>query len=214
MPLKYGASTRLALEIVIMIYNIDPEYFTLIFTILGTIGTFFSLVWVKVIRPILKLINGHEGTIKTISEIKAELTTNGGNSIKDAIIDLRKTCHRIESHQRIIEQRTKATLHYSDIPLFETDKYGRLIWSNVHLCKFLNSNTSHLEGYDWLSIIKEEDREEVLSEFKSCLNMNRKFTKQTHTINDKNIRMLGYPYKINESEHGGFLVSILEENEV
>lgn len=196
-----------------MLNNIDPEYFTLIFTILGTIGTFFSLVWMKVIRPILKLINGHEETLKTISDIKAELSTNGGNSIKDAIIDLRKTCHRIESHQKIIEQRTKATLHYSNIPLFETDKYGRLIWSNVHICKFVNSNTT-LEGYDWLNIITEEDREEVLNEFKSCLNMSRKFTKQTQSISGKNIRMLGYPYKLNESEHGGFLVSILEENEV
>ncbi len=197
-----------------MLHNIDPEYFTLIFTIIGSFCTFFSLIWVKAIRPIIKLINGHEDTIKTISEIKAELTTNGGNSVKDAIIDLRTTCHRIESHQKIIEQRTKGALHYSNIPLFETDKFGRLVWSNVHLCKFLQNDGSQLEGYDWLSVIKEEEREEVLNEFKSCLSMNRKFTKLAHTVSDKNIRMLGYPYKLNESEHGGFLVSILEENEV
>lgn len=197
-----------------MLHNIDPEYITLFLTILGSIGTFFSLIWVRVIRPILKLIQSHENTVQTISEIKAELTTNGGNSIKDAIIDLRKTCYRIESRQKIIEQRTKAALHYSDVPLFETDTSGRLIWNNVHLCKFLTKDTSHLEGYDWLTIIKEEEREEVLNEFKSCLITNRKFTKETETIDNKTIKMLGYPYKLNESEHGGFLVSILEENEV
>lgn len=197
-----------------MLNNINPEYFTLFLTILGSIGTFFSLIWVRVIRPILKLINSHENTIKTISEIKAELTTNGGNSVKDAIIDLRKTCRRIEVNQKIIEQRTKATLHYSEIALFETDKNGRLIWNNVNFCKFTTKDNNNLQGFDWLSIIEEEEREEVLSEFKSCLQMNRKFSKETKSIDHKAIKMLGYPYKLNEDEHGGFLVSILQENEV
>lgn len=196
-----------------MFNNINPEYFTLFFTILGSICTFFSLIWLKVIIPILKLINSHENTVKTIAYIKAELTTNGGNSIKDTVIDLRKICGRIETRQKIIEQRTRAALHYTDAILFETDKDGRVTWTNANFCKFFSTNQT-LEGYDWLTFISEDEREEVFQEFNSCLNMNRKFNHTAQTIDGREIRMSGYPYKITEIEQGGFLVSILETNEV
>ena len=43
--------------------------------------------------------------------------------------------------------------------------------------------------------------------------MNRKFSKTTETQDGRQIRMLGYPYKITDSEHGGFLVSIIPKEE-
>jgi hypothetical protein len=72
-----------------------------------------------------------------------------------------------------------------------------------------------IEGFDWISLFKEDEREDVLSEFKSCLSMNRRFIKETELINGVKVRLLGYPYKLTEAEHGGFLVSITEtETEV
>jgi hypothetical protein len=44
--------------------------------------------------------------------------------------------------------------------------------------------------------------------------MNRKFSRTTTTCDGKEIRMLGYPYKITDVEQGGFLVSISETKEV
>ena len=70
-----------------------------------------------------------------------------------------------------------------------------------------------IEGFDWINLFNEDDREDVLSEFKSCLSMNRRFSKVTKLTNGTIVRLLGYPYKITESEHGGFLISITEENE-
>lgn len=195
------------------------EIIAIIVSSIGGIFTLITLFWKKVITPIIKLVKNHDTFIESVNNLRSvmekELMTNGGNSLKDAIIDLRQTCHRIEKRQKVIEQRTKAALHYSNVALFETDVAGRLTWSNVHLCKFMhiNSNMS-LEGYDWLNIIDEDEREDVLEEFTSCLNMNRKFDKSTKTYTNKKIRMLGYPYKLNEGEHGGFLISIIEENEV
>tara|TARA_B100000085_G_C18543827_1_gene513073 strand:+ start:885 stop:1484 length:600 start_codon:yes stop_codon:yes gene_type:complete len=190
--------------------------------IVGSIGSvvgFLTYLWKRLVKPLVKLVQNHDVFIKSVDELREvmqkELSTNGGNSLKDAIIDLRQTCHRIEKRQKIIEQRTKAALHYSNVALFETDIAGRLVWSNVHLSDFLDEETgADVQGYDWLTIINEDEREEVLSEFKSCLNMNRKFSKITQTTDGKNIRMLGYPYRLNSTEHGGFLVSIIENNEV
>lgn len=188
------------------------EYIPLAVSIFGAICTFFSLVWVKVVKPVVKLIDDHQIVNDSIKTIRSELTTNGGNSLKDAIVDLRKTCHRIEIRQKIIEQRTKAGLHYSNTPLFETDNNGRLIWNNSLFFDFVGSY--NVEGYDWLNFITEEDREELLVEFRSCLNTNRKLHKQTKTNDGKDINIIGFPYRISDNEQGGFLVSISEIKEV
>jgi hypothetical protein len=188
------------------------EYIPTILSVIAGSITFFSLLWVKVIKPIFKMLDEQAKVHEAIKEIKAELSTNGGNSLKDAIVDLRKTCHRIEIRQKIIEQRTKAGLHYSNTPLFETDNNGRLIWNNSLFFDFIGSY--NVEGYDWLNFIQEEDREDLLVEFKSCLSTNRKFHKYTRTNNGKPIIIIGFPYRISETEHGGFLVSISENKGV
>ena len=156
---------------------IDIESIPVIISILGGVGTFLSLTWMKIIKPIISFVHNQEEVNKKIDDIRKELSTNGGNSLKDSIIDLRKVCHRIEIRQKIIEQRTKAALHYSNLPLFETDNEGRLIWNNSLFFKFTNS--TNVEGYDWLNFITEDDRDELLDEFKSCLHTNRKFRKET-----------------------------------
>jgi PAS domain-containing protein len=191
----------------------DPEHITLIFSILGGLGTFLSLLWVKLIKPIIKLLQNQEQVTKTLDTIKKELTTNGGNSLKDTIIDLKKTCNRIEIRQKVMEQRTKASLHYNNIALFETDDHGRLIWTNNSFYELTSNSIDSVDGYDWLTYIDEDDREDFFIEFKSCINMNRKFVKITKNCEGKNIKLVGFPYKINDEKHGGFLVSISEIKE-
>lgn len=191
-----------------------PEMITIIISSLTGIFGFLTLAWKKFIKPIIKLCKNQDFFKESVEEIKKELTTNGGSSLKDAIIDMKDTVHRIDRRQKIIEQRTKAALHYSNEALFETDMAGRLIWSNANFCKYVKDNPSNVTGFDWLSMIKEDERDELLNEFLSCIKMNRKFSKVTETQDGKNIRMLGYPYKITDVEHGGFLVSIIPKEEV
>lgn len=187
---------------------------TIIISSLGGIFGFSTLVWKKFLKPIVKLCKNQDFFKESVEEIRKELQTNGGSSLKDAIIDMKDTVHRIDKRQKIIEQRTKAALHYSNEALFETDISGRLVWSNAHFCKYIKDNPTDISGFDWISMIKEEERDELLNEFLSCINMNRKFSKVTETQDGKQIRMLGYPYKITDSEHGGFLVSVIPKEEV
>jgi len=191
----------------------NPEYITLIFTVIGGLGTFLSLTWVKIIQPIIKLLQNQEDLIYSLQTIKKELTTNGGNSLKDAVIDLKITIGRMETRQKVIEQRTKAALHYTKEALFETDDHGRLVWTNYSFYELTSDLINSVDGYDWLSYIHEDEREEFFNEFKSCLDMNRKFVKITKNCEDKAIKLIGFPYKINDSSHGGFLVSISISNQ-
>ncbi len=192
----------------------SAELATIIVSSIGGLITLITLIWKKFLKPLVKLCQNQEFFKESVEEIKKELTTNGGSSLKDAIIDMKDTVHRIDRRQKIIEQRTKAALHYSNEALFETDIAGRLIWSNAHFCKYVKDNPSNMTGFDWLSMIKENERDELLQEFLSCIKMNRKFSKTTETQDGKQIRMLGYPYKITDAEHGGFLVSIIPNEEV
>ena len=197
--------------------SLNAEIIAIIVGSLGSVITFFTLLWKKFIKPLIKLVKNHDTFIKSVDDLRhlmeKELQTNGGNSLKDAIIDMRDTCSRIEDRQKVIIQRTKAALHYSDVPLFETDKTGRLIWCNANLYDFTKDIINSIEGFDWVNLFIEEEREEVMNEFHSCLQMNRRFNKNTKLQNGKEVRLLGYPYRISENEHGGFLISITE-NEV
>ena len=191
-----------------------PEHITFVFSIIGGLGTFFSLMWVKVIKPAIKFVKGQEEVGRSLETIKKELTTNGGNSLKDAIVDLRSTVNRMEKRQKVIEQRTKAALHYNDAALFETDDHGRLTWTNNNFYELTQDVINSVEGYDWLNYIKEEDREDLFDELKSCLKMNRKLVKTVQTVDDKTVKMMGFPYRINDKEHGGFLISISQLKEI
>ena len=190
---------------------IDFTHPEIIAVLISSIGGIFSLVilgWKKVIKPLVKLCKNQDFFVESINDIKKELTTNGGSSLKDAIISMGESCARIEDRQKVIIQRTKAALHYSGAALFETDEDGRMTWSNANFCKFLPAGGSQFEGYDWLTIIHEDEREEVMQEFLSCLQMNRRFSKPTKHFDGEEIRLLGYPYRIDEEKHGGFLVSV------
>ena len=186
----------------------DPEHITFIFSILGGIITFLSVVWMKVVKPIFHMVDQQNDLAKSVETIKKEVTTNGGNSIKDAVNELKSTCNRIENRQKIIEQRTKAALHYNNAALFETDEHGRLTWTNSNFYDLTCDSVTSVEGYDWLTYIQEEERDDFFQEFKSCLEMNRKFIKVTSNCNGEKIKFIGFPYKITDHSHGGFIINL------
>tara|TARA_R110002020_G_scaffold103752_2_gene243078 strand:- start:1097 stop:1675 length:579 start_codon:yes stop_codon:yes gene_type:complete len=183
---------------------------TLITTIVGTLVSFLGFMWLKVLRPAVRFMDSHEEVVKSIDTIKHEISTNQGGSLKDAVCNLTGTCERIERSQVIIEQRTKASLHYSETALFETDGEGHLVWTNEPFYNLTKMTLTDVEGFDWLSYIHEDERDEFFQEFKSCLDMNRRFMKNSTTCDDKYVRITGFPYRINEKEHGGFLISVYE----
>jgi PAS domain-containing protein len=186
----------------------NPETITFVFSVLGGIVTFFSVLWMKIIKPIFQMVDKQDHLAKSVETIKKELTPNGGNSIKDTITELKGTCNRIENRQRIIEQRTKAALQYNNAALFETDEHGRLTWTNGNFYDLTSDSVNSVEGYDWLAYIIEDEREEVFDEFKSCIDMNRKFVKYTTNIQGEKIKLVGFPYKISNDCHGGFIVNL------
>jgi transcriptional regulator with PAS, ATPase and Fis domain len=182
------------------------EQITAILALLGTIVTGVLFLW-RIFKHINKFTGEQEKIKECLKIIKQEVTPNGGKSIKDTINNLKATVDRIEKRQKISDQRTKASLHHIEHPLFETDKEGRLHWYNEAFKQITLENGS-VDGHDWLSIVDEEYRQSVINEVKSCLRMCRKIDIETISISGKGIRFIGYPYKIDHCSHEGFLIHL------
>lgn len=155
--------------------------------------------------------NCQEEVKESIRIIKAEVTPNGGSSLKDAVNSLKKTCDRIEVRQKVLDQRSKAALHYNETPLFETDTKGRLTWCNEAFLEKTTDNGTCREGFDWLTVIEDDLRDDFLTEFNSCLKMCRKIDIETISVHGRSIHFVGYPYKIAKGIHEGFLIHLYSQ---
>ena len=176
----------------------------------ATIAVFIFLR--KVIKTSKIFLKDQEEVRKSIETIKSEVTFNDGGSMKDAIHCLKDTCQRIEVTQQVLDQRSKAALHYTERPLFETDQVGRVAWSNESFQELTKENGDFSKGLDWISIINEEERAEFLKEFNSCIEMCRRIDIETKSVDGNKIHFLGYPYRISEKSHQGFLIHLHKEN--
>jgi PAS domain S-box-containing protein len=181
--------------------------------IMGIVGAAIAVpvaIWRKLVIPINKVFSTNEEVVAAIKQIKSEVVTNGGKSIKDTVNGLKNICEGMEKRQKVIDQRIRASLHYLDAGLFETDRKGKLIWTNEAFCKITGMSQSDMEGYDWLSFIHESERDQVIREFSSCLKMSRKFYVETQTVKDKAIALSGHAYKLGEDQNGGYLINIIQ----
>ena len=188
---------------------LNPEFASIIISIVTAISGSFLYIWRKIIKPLFKIFKSNEKILETINDIKKELSTNGGGSIKDSIICLKDTCSRIEKTQKVLEQRSRSSLNFADTALFETDKDGNLVWSNEKFLELTNSKSNEISGYDWVSKIKEEGRSEFIEEFQSCIHMCRKFEFVTELDNHKVLKFKGFPIKVGDKEHHGFLFHVI-----
>jgi len=193
-------------------FSFDAESITFAGALAGIITSGGIFAWKKLIRPAIKFLDDQEDLKKSIETIRSEVVTNGGHSIKDAVNCLRVTCQSIEKSQKVLDQRSKASLHYHDRALFEIDKLGGISWYNEKFESLTEDNANPNEGFDWVSIVDEEKREDFVKEVTSCLEMCRKIDIETVSVNSQRIHFLGYPYRITDKDHEGFLINLYKEN--
>jgi len=155
-----------------------------------------SFIWKRVIKPVAKMVKGHDYLTESIKQIKGELTTNGGSSIKDAI-------NRIESRQIMIDKRTKAIFYNEKDAIFEVDASGNILWANKRFHDILGCK--NIKGLDWVSYIDELHRDYFLRELESCSEKLRELKFETKNMDGKDIKFLGFPYRDN-NRNFGFLI--------
>jgi hypothetical protein len=179
---------------------------------LGAIGSAVLFLW-RIFSAITRAELKQQELQDSIETIKKEVTRNGGGSIKDLVLKLDKTCERMEIRQRIIDQRSKAALHYQERCLFETDKRGNMVWANDRFYQNTIDYGDISGGLDWVAVVHEEQREEFLIEFNSCIKMGRRIDIETVSVDSRKLHFIGYPYRVGRGNHEGFLIHMqIREN--
>ena len=186
---------------------ISQEVLAAIGALSGLIGTVTVALW-RIFKQVRKFVEEQEKIQDCVATIKKEVTPNSGSSMKDTINGLKIAIDRIDVRQQVIDQRTKATLHYNtEFALFEVDRSGRIVWNNDAFKKLTDDN-GRMDGTDWFAIVEENFRPAFIEEINSCLRMGRKIDIDTVSQKGKFIHFSGYPYKVDENNHEGFLIHL------
>ncbi len=104
-----------------------------------------------------------------IQEIKAQLTVNGGASLKDSIV-------RIENNQLKDGAKLKAILGEKTFACFETNLFGECIYVNSAYLSMLKCNENDCIGNNWKNFIHPDDKQEVIIELLNAIEDKRQFS--------------------------------------
>tara|TARA_R100000951_G_C2576976_1_gene160633 strand:+ start:239 stop:793 length:555 start_codon:yes stop_codon:yes gene_type:complete len=152
--------------------------------------------WKYIIKPTIRLYRNQQTLVSSVEDIKKELTTNGGSSIKD-------TVNRIDRRQIMLDKRSKAIFYNIEKAILEVDESGKILWANEEFHNMMG--TKNLNGLDWVSYIDEPQRENFLREFESCSEKLRELKFETVSTEGKKIKYTGFPYRDNDRNFG-FLI--------
>ena len=167
--------------------------------VLSLVGGFCASLawsWKFLVKPTMKLYKNQQILVSSVEDIKKELTTNGGSSIKD-------TVNRIDRRQIMLDKRSKAIFYNVEKAILEVDEKGNILWANEMFHKQMG--TKNLKGLDWVSHIDEPQRENFLREFESCSEKLRELRFETISTEGKKIKYTGFPYR-GEGKNFGFLI--------
>ena len=89
--------------------------------------------------------------VNKIENIENENRINGGNSLKDIVLDIRNLA-------RLGEFRWKQAMNHSEVGLYECDSEGNRTWSNERLCEMVGMSDTEMIGKGWLKGVLETDR--------------------------------------------------------
>lgn len=155
----------------------------------------------------------------TITDIKNELKTNGGNSIKDIVIKLQKDIHlSLNNHthgisrNRIIFKFLGFSHNHNGLGIYETDNMGKCTYVTSRYCEITGLTESQALQHGWIECIHPDDRSKVNREFMESIQEGRLFnmtfrirnilTNHIHTV-------IGHAFPIsNNTEICGYIGSI------
>lgn len=100
--------------------------------------------------------------------IRAELTTNGGGSMRDLVV-------ATAASTTASEARSRAMLSQLHVPFWESDSEGRCVFYSRELSMLSGWTPQDVLGRGWISTIHPADRAAVISEWDACTRDGREF---------------------------------------
>lgn len=148
---------------------------------LMAVGGFLGIVvmYYRKIRPaVIKVAKTWE-TIDSIvdnqTQIKNELSYNGGNSIKDMIKTALERIENTHNDISIIRGVQRTLINRAKIGFFEADSKGRYVWVSTHYLEMTGKQLGDVLVNGWATCVSPEDRSEVIKEWNESIEHDRDF---------------------------------------
>lgn len=118
-----------------------------------------------------------------VNEIKLQLRTNGGTSLKDAVNRIEQTLGDVREDVAILKGRESARMYLDAQPTFECDANGYSTALNKALLDIVGLDIDEAIGYGWLKAVKPIDQDRVQREWESSVRNGREFNSNYTFIN-------------------------------
>lgn len=118
-----------------------------------------------------------------VTEIKLQLRTNGGTSLKDAVNRIEKKLGEVRSDISILKGRESARMYLDAQPTFECDANGYATALNKSLLTILGLEIDEAIGYGWLKAVKPIDQDRVMREWEASVRNGREFSSYYTFVN-------------------------------
>lgn len=119
-----------------------------------------------------------------IMQIRKELTSNGGQSLKDFVKQIKTDVQANTDLTKTIMCRQRWILDNRTEPIFETDEKGNFTWVNEAFIRLTKRSCFDLLGNKWKNIIEESQRDAVFEHWDRAIEEKRNF-EETIQIMDK-----------------------------
>ncbi|CAB4183664.1 PAS domain [uncultured Caudovirales phage] len=118
-----------------------------------------------------------------VNEIKLQLRTNGGTSLKDAVNRIEQTLGDVREDVTILKGRESARMYLDAQPTFECDANGYSTALNKALLDIVGLDIDEAIGYGWMKAVKPIDQDRVQREWESSVRNGREFNSNYTFIN-------------------------------
>lgn len=169
-----------------MYYLTLKEVLTILSLLLGVSAAFVVNPFVKWLIKMFKRMKDVwtvSDRLKKLDEIHAQLTTNGGSTLRDSIDRIeKKVAFNTEYIRQVDRSPSRAVFH--------TNALGDYEWVNRTYQNLVDKDAVDLLDQGWITCIAPEDRSLVVKEWEEAIEDQRDFELEYNIINSSGVRVL------------------------
>jgi PAS domain S-box-containing protein len=120
-----------------------------------------------------------------IVQIRKELTSNGGQSLKDFVKQIKSDVQANTDLTKTIMCRQRWILDNRSEPIFETDENGNFTWVNEAFIRLTKRSCVDLLNNKWKNIIEENQRDSIFEHWDRAIQEKRNFEETIQIVDKK-----------------------------
>lgn len=155
------------------------------FTAIGAIYLFICRA-MKKLEPYTNMTESMGKINKDITDIKKELTSNSGSSLKDLVFTIKTDVKSNTDLTTTILNRQRWMLDNRTEPIFEANKNGKFTWVNDSFIKLTDRGLKDLKGDNWVNVLNEDIRNDIFNDWYMAVETKRNFEHSVEIIDGKN----------------------------